>query len=68
MAKDKSDSLLDDIYTENTISCTKCKEGDNTFNCDEYDSASHFYKIGWRRTERHCYCPKCSKKYLKNKL
>jgi len=59
----RADQLLDDIYTENTISCTNknCKETDNTFNCDEYDSAEHFFRIGWRRTEAHCYCPKCAK-------
>lgn len=65
MAKYNSDQLLEDIYTENTISCTKCKETDNTFNCDEYDSAEHFFRIGWRRTENNCYCPKCASIKLK---
>lgn len=67
--KYKADQLLDDIYTENTISCTKkgCKETDNTFNCDEYDTANYMFKKGWRRTENHCYCPQCAKKHLKQK-
>jgi len=53
-------------FTSNTttIKCTKCQETRTEW-LDEYDAVDYFFEKGWRATENHCYCPKCSKKYLK---
>ncbi len=69
MAKKKhtSDQLGSYCNEETTteIACTKC-EKDKTVWADEYEAVEEFFKLGWRATPLHCYCPKCAKKYLKS--
>ncbi len=67
MGRYKADQLHEDILTIQEISCSKCRERNDLMNIDDFDAADIFFKNGWRRTERHCYCPKCAKKHLKKK-
>jgi len=63
--KYKAEQLWGELVSEHTISCTKCRKTDNIMQCDEYDACESFFEDGWRKTNAHCYCPKCAKKYLK---
>lgn len=63
--KYNSDQLADFCEVEVAIKCTRCdKVGFLSF-CDQYEAADIFFEEGWRATEKHCYCPKCAEKYLK---
>jgi hypothetical protein len=66
---EKEEALLASFCNEETtteIACTKC-EKDKTMFGDEYEAVAAFFKLGWRATATNCYCPKCTKKYLKSK-
>lgn len=41
------------------------KEVDGEYQSSLDYAMTEFFSRGWRATEKHCYCPKCAKKYLK---
>jgi len=57
-----SNKLSEWIREVAEIICSKCSTQDDA---DTYDPENTFYDYGWRATEKHCYCPDCAKKYLK---
>ncbi len=61
-----SEQLIGFACSETTIECSKCNYITGTQD-DEDEAVKEFYKLGWRATDRNCYCPKCAKKYLKRK-
>lgn len=65
MSPEKEREMFDGFVMQTTqISCTKCSAGDEN-DCDYLEAIEEFIKMGWRATDRHCYCSKCAKKYLK---
>ena len=53
------------VQEHTEISCTRC----NNFEISDFDygmSIEEFIENGWRATNKHCYCPECAKKFLKN--
>ena len=60
--------LIDSVYLTAEIQCGKCQKKEANMGVDDLDYAiSCYYDEGWRATERHTYCPKCAKKFLKPK-
>jgi len=64
--KFKVEDFMGFTQTVNIIICTKCNLHYPVNEMDEWDAITHFIQKGWRATEKHCYCPKCAKKYLKS--
>jgi DNA-directed RNA polymerase subunit RPC12/RpoP len=59
--------MWENIETQNNIRCTSCKQFSHRYDEDPYHSAKEFISGGWRITKYgNIYCPKCSKKKLKN--
>ena len=59
--------LMDAVRLVSHISCSKCDADGEDEVFDDNEAIEGFYAEGWRATERHTYCPKCAKKYLKRK-
>lgn len=65
MKKYNSEQLIGFCLQEVTIECAKCKKVDGEYQSSLDYAMPEFFSRGWRATEKHCYCPKCAKKYLK---
>lgn len=55
-------------YDSVDICCSKCNTNNTVGDMADYCAAKEFFKLGWRATLHNCYCPKCAKKYIKEKL
>ena len=68
MSRDNPEfQLIDSIELVAHISCSRCDKEEESPCMDLDEAMQGFYSEGWRSTEKHTYCKKCSKKYLKPK-
>ena len=58
--------LLESINIVAEISCSRCDKEDSMDCFDIEEAIEGYYNDGWRATDKHTYCKKCAKKYLKN--
>ena len=60
------EQIIDHLESVTTIKCTakSCKIEDEFYEGEDFAS-EHFFDLGWRATDSHCYCPKHAKKLLK---
>lgn len=61
----ETENLMEMLISTHEIQCTRCGAEEKLGHCDEVEAANYFYENGWKATEKHVYCAKCRKKYLK---
>jgi hypothetical protein len=55
-------------YDTIDICCSKCHISNSISGVNDCCAAEEFFKLGWRATLYNCYCPKCAKRYIREKL